>query len=618
MNMSKYLAPRVGVVVCIILCSFSIMYLLSARLFDVSEYDHMISSVVGDDGEELSLPFTSFLNDDVGAAAVNGEFTVSLAEISDGVSIYIPYFVGSLKLSVGGAAVFLYDEALKPMSVVSSNSAVIDVPLAVLDEVRELGGLVRFSIELRTDRGGLATISQLYFGDVAFFERNVLKLGLYFDILRAAMLGGQISLLLLLLSSTFAGRLGTEAYAPITVLIYFVLGGLGKYSYFSASLLFVGQIGVSLTPLAIVALFKLFSDIRSQDLDRPLNGAYYWFGAVALAPAFAFIFGGFDLLQYNKFVSAPLLLFGTFFLSVYALWSYVLLSRFDIAVWAVTSSLTCYAVFYDVFFRFGIVAVPTNFATLAIAVFSISIGATYAQLILSKKLDLANLNREMQEALDRQGRELAAEFQRTSDLKSKAAAKDEVERLTSELHDGVLTYLSMISSLSENGSVAQLQRINILSRSALNEIRIILEARPSDLDSLTIALGALRSQLVDPLLYMGVEVEWSTAALLEQGATEPKVLMEIIRIVQEAVHNAVIRGECKFLSIVARRLDSGFSLTIMNKGGRSFSEKNQYGMGILNMKNRALSIGSTIDIEAVESGAIVTLIVPSFLADKGS
>ena len=618
MSTRQYARIKVGILICIIISSISIMHIFASKLYEVKSYDYLVSSFTGADGTEKSFPVSYFYNNSAGKLAASGEFLALLTEHDEKHSIYVPYFVGSLKLSVDGVVVYYHDDVNSPSAVISRNFAIIEIPWTTLNSLTSNDGIFRFTFELTTDRGGLAAVSKMYVGNSSVFQKYELILSIYFDTLRTAMLGGQISLLFLLIYSTLTRKIGSEAYAPIVILTYFALGGLGKFTYYNTGFVFLGQIGISLSPLAMIALFKLFFDILDQNLERPLRSTYYWFGAANLLPAVVTIIWGFDILQYNKVVSALALLLGTITLSLIAIRSYIYSLRLDIGIWAIFSSITCYAVYYDILFRFGIVSIPTNFAALAMAIFSISIGATFVQLILSKKIDLSKTNLEMQKALKDQSQELEAEFKRTSDFQAKAASREETERLTAELHDGVLTYLSVINSLSEKSTDSKLQRINILSRNALNEIRIILEARPSDVASLTIALSALRAQLIDPLIYLGIEVEWSTSALLDQGATEPKVLMEIIRIVQEAVHNAVIRGQCKFLSIVAQRYETGFSMIIINTGGHSFTEKHRKGLGIASMMNRSSSIGATLDIQPRESGAIVTLNVPDFPSSQGT
>ena len=280
-------------------------------------------------------------------------------------------------------------------------------------------------------------------------------------------------------------------------------------------------------------------------------------------------------------------------------------------LWAIASTITCYAIFYDAGFRFGFISVPVNMSTFSFPIFIVIIAISFIEITLSKKVDLVTANDIMKKALDIQDLTLKKEFRISAALQKKNASAEEKERLTAELHDGVLTYLSIINTMTENSTDVNLEKINKLSRNALNEIRVILEARPSDVHSLTIALGALRAQLVDPLLYMGVEVEWSTYALLDQGVIQPKALMEIIRIIQEAIHNAVIRGKCTFLSVVAQRYDNEFTITIVNKGGQPFSEENRKGLGILSMVSRASKIGGAVEIIPNDSGAILSLTVPS-------
>ena len=234
----------------------------------------------------------------------------------------------------------------------------------------------------------------------------------------------------------------------------------------------------------------------------------------------------------------------------------------------------------------------------------------FVKFILSSKTKLAEANDVLRASLERQNQELLVEFERSAILLREATASHEKARLTSELHDGVLTYLAMMTVLSESGSASSLKEINKLSRYASNEIRVILEARPSDQNSMTIALGALRGQMIDPLRHLGVEVEWSTEALLDYGTINPRALMNVIRIIQEAIHNAVFRSKCTFISLEATRHNGEYIVSIVNKGGRTFSEEDRKGLGIVNMTERAATMGGRFVITSNETGATVTLYLP--------
>lgn len=398
---------------------------------------------------------------------------------------------------------------------------------------------------------------------------------------------------------------------PLIILMFFFIFGIGKFSNIISGVVLLGQVSLSFAPLVILIILKLFTDIKSKDLERNLKREDILAVILTLLPNIVLAFGAIDILDYNMFVSVPILLLGTLTLSFLSIVSFAKSQRLDMGLWAIASTITCYAIFYDAGFRFGFISVPVNMSTFSFPIFIIIIAISFIEITLSKKVDLVTANDIMKKALDIQDLTLKKEFRISAALQKKNASAEEKERLTAELHDGVLTYLSIINTMTENSTDVNLEKINKLSRNALNEIRVILEARPSDVHSLTIALGALRAQLVDPLLYMGVEVEWSTYALLDQGVIQPKALMEIIRIIQEAIHNAVIRGKCTFLSVVAQRYDNEFTITIVNKGGQPFSEENRKGLGILSMVSRASKIGGAVEIIPNDSGAILSLTVPS-------
>jgi signal transduction histidine kinase len=265
---------------------------------------------------------------------------------------------------------------------------------------------------------------------------------------------------------------------------------------------------------------------------------------------------------------------------------------------------------YDFSARIALLDVVVFTTAMSSPAFIILVSGMFVKFILSTKTRLAEANDVLKASLARQNQELLLEFERSAMLLQEATAAHEKARLTSELHDGVLTYLAMMTVLTESGSASSLQEINKLSRYASNEIRVILEARPSDQNSMTIALGALRRQMIDPLRHLGVKVEWSTEALLDYGTINPKALMNIIRIIQEAIHNAVFRSKCSYINLMAGRHHGEYIISIVNKGGRTFSEEDRKGLGIVNMTERASTMGGRFLITPNETGATVTLYLP--------
>ena len=89
------------------------------------------------------------------------------------------------------------------------------------------------------------------------------------------------------------------------------------------------------------------------------------------------------------------------------------------------------------------------------------------------------------------------------------------------------------------------------------------------------------------------------------------IVLEITRIIQEALHNAIMRANCKALVVSARKTaENQFSITIENTGGKSFDGKREGGFGINNMMMRARKINAKIDLVPIAGGAILTIYLP--------
>jgi signal transduction histidine kinase len=116
--------------------------------------------------------------------------------------------------------------------------------------------------------------------------------------------------------------------------------------------------------------------------------------------------------------------------------------------------------------------------------------------------------------------------------------------------------------------------------------------------------------MVDPLSLQNIDVEWSIAELLSYGPLAPRQLMDVVRVIQEAIHNAVVRAECNFLSVTAERLEGTYRIKIINLGGKTYSYEEKTGRGIANMKERAARLGGALSIYSKDTGASLLLTLP--------
>ena len=181
----------------------------------------------------------------------------------------------------------------------------------------------------------------------------------------------------------------------------------------------------------------------------------------------------------------------------------------------------------------------------------------------------------------------------------------------SELHDGVLNYLSIVNILSREKQKTALGDIQKLSRFAINEVRIILGQQEQSEEDLLTALATLRQQVTGYIPSSKVAINWSLIALMDYPKTSSSLILEITRIIQEALHNAIVRAECKTLVISAtKNSENQFSITIKNSGGKMFEGERKGGFGINNIMMRARKINTKVDIVPIAGGAILTINLP--------
>jgi signal transduction histidine kinase len=201
----------------------------------------------------------------------------------------------------------------------------------------------------------------------------------------------------------------------------------------------------------------------------------------------------------------------------------------------------------------------------------------------------------------------------------------ERNRLALELHDAVsqklfsltLTAEAAATQLDRDPEAArkQLERLRVLAREALEELRsLILGLRPPELERDGLS-GALAKE-VDMLRHIhGIPIELHTDTRAASGggaARDPAVL----RIVHEALHNAVRHARADHVSIRATGADDGGLVIEINDDGIGFdperAELRSRHLGLTSMEERARELGGRLAIHSAPgAGTTVRLEVPA-------
>jgi signal transduction histidine kinase len=199
----------------------------------------------------------------------------------------------------------------------------------------------------------------------------------------------------------------------------------------------------------------------------------------------------------------------------------------------------------------------------------------------------------------------------------------ERNRLALELHDvvsqklfGVVLAAESADTLLERDAGAareQVERVGTLAREALEELRgLILELRPADLarDGLC---GTLRKH-VDVLRRLhGTPIGLETDDAVSAGGAERD--REVLRIAQEALHNALRHAGGSRVDVTLTATGAGLRLEVADDGAGfdpADPELRSRRLGLTSMEERAARLGGRLQISSSRgTGTAVALEVPA-------
>jgi signal transduction histidine kinase len=192
----------------------------------------------------------------------------------------------------------------------------------------------------------------------------------------------------------------------------------------------------------------------------------------------------------------------------------------------------------------------------------------------------------------------------------------ERNRLALELHDvvsqklfGLVLTAESAATLIERDAAAargQVERLQDLAREALDELRsLVLELRAPDLERDGLC-GALRKHAELQERLHGVPIELS----IDDGVSAGDGDREILRIAQEALHNAVRHAGATRIAI---RLAQGPLLEVRDDGAGfdpADPELRARHLGLTSMEERARRLGGGLSVDSGPGGTTVRLEVP--------
>jgi signal transduction histidine kinase len=210
------------------------------------------------------------------------------------------------------------------------------------------------------------------------------------------------------------------------------------------------------------------------------------------------------------------------------------------------------------------------------------------------------------------------EFQRPDEALSikreSLLISEERDRVMRELHDGISGDIVSIIALAE-GTDPDLDQIARHARHALTDMRLIVFSLENYGGDLSLALGAWRERMESQVRAASIRLKWNVSDIPVLDWLNPAHVLDILRILQEAVANAVQHSGAATIEVDCHIVAEHIRITVVDNGHGCQSIERMNGKGLVNMRTRANRLGAALEIQSTSEGTSVVLLLS--LADAG-
>ena len=251
---------------------------------------------------------------------------------------------------------------------------------------------------------------------------------------------------------------------------------------------------------------------------------------------------------------------------------------------------------------------------IATPVLVIALGAALIDRFVRSLADVEKTNTELETRIHEREQLLKRNFDRLRESERVKASAQERQRIMQDMHDGLGSQLLSSLMLVERGAMTNEQVAQIL-RESIDDMRLAIDALAAEDSDLLAALGNMRFRMEPRLKVAGMELQWDARNLPEEVDIDPNGVLPVLRIVQEALTNAIKHSRARVVRVTLGVDHDGdaqwLSIRITDNGRGLAATGNITGRGMLNMKSRAGRIAAFLKVESVPgAGTMILLRVP--------
>ncbi|MBS0436221.1 MAG: hypothetical protein JSR75_15260 [Proteobacteria bacterium] len=190
------------------------------------------------------------------------------------------------------------------------------------------------------------------------------------------------------------------------------------------------------------------------------------------------------------------------------------------------------------------------------------------------------------------------------------AAEEERQRIMQDMHDGLGSQLLSSLALVERGELDPVQT-GALLRECIDDLRIAIDSLAGHDDGFALMAGNLRFRMEPRLRAAGITLRWNSRGLDDRWPVPPTRSLPLLRILQEALGNA-LRHACATTIEVTLRHDADGALELeVSDDGRGFDIRRvRPGKGLAGIEKRVRSLGGAMSVVSGSDGTRLRVTVP--------
>lgn len=222
--------------------------------------------------------------------------------------------------------------------------------------------------------------------------------------------------------------------------------------------------------------------------------------------------------------------------------------------------------------------------------------------------ELAELNRNLEQRIEEKATEIEEMYEEQRELEREKTLAIERQRLMRDMHDGLGGQLIRALTISEKGQAPKEIREAIAR--ALVDLRLIVDSIAPQHNDLISLLASFRYRSDRLWNSSGVSVTWDMADV-PTTPLSPERSLHVLRIVQEAMTNALRHGDARNIRIMATTQNGKRCVDIKDDGVGFDTSSVSGGFGLSNMHRRATEANLMLRIESDCDGTRVHLCIPA-------